>query len=228
MHQELGPEKIAEIVKLRNGGEKFADIAKQMGVAHSTVTKHYYANRTKKMKKEHESVHYLTPEETNKVINLTREGLSARQVAEKTGLSVYNIYQARKRGNVDSTAAHNRYRGAGTVKRAAILKRDKKILELQAKGWSAREIAQKLGTHKSTVYYSLNHGPYSHKGEMNGNNSSSSPGPDTHSEASTSELIGIAFAETNRVITNLSERIKIPADKLRRRLSELLAGPALR
>jgi transposase len=106
----------------------------------------------------------------------------------------------------------------------------KKIVRYHDNGMSGREMAAKLHISTGQIYYWL--------AKMNGGSAKKSgfqnPKPrkgDTNgikNPFNKNILLGIAYAETERFFTNISERIKIPPQVLRRRLPELLAASSLR
>lgn len=125
-------------------------------------------------------------------------------------------------------------RAATSPSFAPRLKGDKlqaRILALKEKGLTYREIGEKIGmsTHGVGYYTSARGRRKQDKvslGELD------SPGKEQmnghHPTTNKHILIGIAYAETERFITNLSERIAVPAEVLRRRLAELLGHSPLR
>jgi DNA-binding NarL/FixJ family response regulator len=217
MPEEVSPQQVAKVIDLRKGGAKWHDIAKEVGIAESTAQRHWY-NQPKKSRGE--KLHKLSAKDINKVINLTQEGMSARDIAKETGLSVYNVYHARNNGNVKSAAP----RTAGST-----LQRDKKIFELKQRGLKAEEIAARVDESVATVYAGIKrYKAKLNKGEqLNGN---INHGPDSGSikPANIENLAGILFEKTNRAIADFTKGAEGLADKLRRRLSELLSASSLR
>ena len=82
----------------------------------------------------------LKPEE-EEVLRLTREGLSARGIAEIMGFSEEKINNIRVRNGI-----------TGTVQKSKIKISDEEFTELVKSGLSNGEIAEKLGTNYNMVY----------------------------------------------------------------------------
>src|SRR5215831_6740625 len=96
----------------------------------------------------------------------------------------------------------------------------KKVFALREKGLTIHAIARKLGVSPSKVGYHL----YQTKEQSNGHAKLPTVATETDSASLTNRniKIGIAYAETERFLGLLSERLSLSADVLRSRLSELL------
>ncbi len=97
-----------------------------------------------------------------------------------------------------------------------------KIAQYRAQGMKGREIAAKVHLSPAQIWYWLK--------KMNSSQDSKSSKGDVNgikSNFNKNILLGIAYAETERFIANLAQRIKVPPQVLRRRLPELLGHSPL-
>jgi DNA-binding NarL/FixJ family response regulator len=157
------------------------------------------------------------------IIKLKAKGLSAAEVAKKFGTTTGNVaYWYYKDRNYKKT------NGQPSVHKSD--KRRAKILKLKEQGLTLVEIGRKVGVTSSTVGYYINSRKDSPKNQtvLEAKNGDSSATTNGNSTINKNIFIGIAYAEIERFIGLLSERLSISADILRPRLSELLGHPPLR
>ena len=230
------PEQVAKVVDLRKTGMSFAEIAKQVGVGESLAKYVWYQNKPKgkPIHTNNGTMHYLTATEIKNVKMMHERGMNAREIMEKMPeLTHYNVYKAIHTNGGKGSGQGKRNGHPEGAQRKSDNKLDLKIFKLKQDGLTLRAIAAKLDLAKGTVssaYYRYLKSNGRSKGhskgeELNGNNANDSNGS---TSANKNILIGIAFAETTRFIDNLSERIAVPPETLRRRLSELLGHSPLR
>ena len=98
------------------------------------------------------------------------------------------------------------------------------IVKLTEEQYGPGEIAKKLNIPQSSVYY------YRHRAKHQATQSTNEEGALTNGSITINKniVIGIAYAEVERFISNISQRLGISADVLRPRLSELLGRSPLR
>jgi len=171
---------------------------------------------------------------------------------------IYKIGQAIKDGTYDKFLEHVREqeptrskwikKGKAKAKQATAanrkqvqgrylnLKRRAKVAALREQGMSVKEIAKKIGVGYSTAGYYI-----TQLNKANGKISQAhSNGKESHEQIAASHngngngtvnrnvLIGIAYAETDRFIGVLAERLSVPGPILRRELSGLLGRETIR
>lgn len=101
---------------------------------------------------------------------------------------------------------------------ASDLKKRELIQGLRAQGVKVREIADRLNMKMSAV----NHYLYSKHVKLNGG------GPVTNGSLNKNVAVGIVYAEVERFLAALSQRLGVPTTVLRPRLSELLGRSPFR
>lgn len=169
----------------------------------------------------------LTPETLTQVKLLTVKGTSAKNIGKELGISEYLVYIARKRLGVEKGRAQNTGTPHGDSQSGLALK----ALEMKKAGLRSEEIAARLGKSTKAVYQLMYY--YGTKKGLvpNGNNTDTtavSNGNGQHAGPSKAELLGFAWAQVERGIADISARIALPADVVRRRVSELLGYTAVR
>lgn len=181
-------------------------------------------------------VKLLSTAELNQIKKRLSAGESSYQIAEALGRShsgIHAIKVAFKAGKLDELIKRRRRDPSG--QRPGIPHKPElraKILDLRKTGMRPAEIARTLNLYPSAVYY------HTHRAKLGGHHKPATPevtGAQTNGAISNGHgtfdkkiLIGIAFAETERFLAVLSERLGIPAAVLRPRLSELLGRSPLR
>ena len=83
------------------------------------------------------------------IVDLYKQGLPVRIIAEKTGASYSTIYQALRRCGEEPSRRPVRYRGRLSDEEIEEIKR------LWREGYSVYKIARRLGRPPSTIYYAL-------------------------------------------------------------------------
>lgn len=221
---------------MRSKGSSFSDVAKEVGTSESMAKYIWYHNKPKNVnapRVSSESMHYLTPEEITTVKMMHERGMSAREINEKTNLTVYNIYKAVK---AKAPSAHPR----GPRRETNGL--DAKVFKLKEGGMTLVAIGEKLGVPKGTVssaYYRYvkNNGSHSKGEELNGDTTARSSNNGTavsnHKGWTLESIAGACCAEVTRVISGFSDTYHntgtgITAEKIQRRVTELLALETVR
>lgn len=244
-----GPHIKEGIAKLRTDEPTLSpsQIAKRLGISHGTVTYHLAnlegrpvsPSKQNKTNRTNMPMHKLTDADVRTVKNLTVRGISGREIHRQTGLSTYNVWKA-----LDQINRHKAHKAIVPAKTHGYRSKDKtlamrkKIYDLKQTGLTHEAIGKMLHLPKGTVssaYYAFmkqnsngtSKGAILIRHEHQSTNASSTNG--TAEEGPTkAELIGFAWAHIERAATDISERIAVPRDFLRRRLSKLLSFEALR
>jgi hypothetical protein len=103
-----------------------------------------------------------------------------------------------------------------------------RILQMRKDGYKVREIVEKLGIKDGMVNYYV-YGKYGKANKIQETRKEQQNGHSSKGSAINKNIcIGIAYAEVERFIGVLSERLAIPATVLRSRLSELLEHSPVR
>jgi transposase-like protein len=235
------------IKKLFDAGRGISETAKEIGRNPSIINRAYRQikngtflkrvaetqQREVEMKKNGKAPRSTTPgskwaslstEQRRRICaKLRSKGLSVSEVAHKLGTQTNNLsyyfYQ-------EPAAKAKREAKAGTASTYKI----NKIHALKAEGLTGKQIAEKLKLPYTVVHYQL-YKPQPHgKEQTNGAATSNRNGNGAVSTPSANEniLIGFAFAETERFIGLLGERLRISTEVLRPRLSKLLGHSPLR
>ncbi|SRR5258708_2627549 len=151
-----------------------------------------------------------------KLLQYTKEGMTLKQIAEKLHITAPMVsYWKFKAGVSKLGTGRPISKGHGEDFTA-------QCLALKEQGYSLMEISTKLGVPRTTIDYHLHvkqRRLQLQQGGLNGTGDSS---------FNKSIRIGIAYAETQRFIGVLGERLGIAPELLRSRLSELLGHPPLR
>lgn len=150
--------------------------------------------------------------------HLKAQGLSGREIAERLniGQSMVFYWANPKRKQKDEPRKFH-----DTTKMAT------RAVAMQQKGWTREEIAEKLGVVKSTVGYYLD--KKAKELQIIKEPSTNGTGPSAAAAAINKNVcVGIAYAEVERFIGVLSQRLGLTPEVLRSRLSELLGHSPLR
>jgi transposase-like protein len=232
-------QKKENIVKLFIAGKDTQQIAEELGLKKSLVGYHVRnykkengiplgTNGPKKAKKAAYERTVMTDELRKQVKNHVIRGLSVSDTAKKLGISMTAVRNAMQKVGL---ATPRFAKKAGTKK----INLGAQATEMRATGMPIREIAEKLNRPLGTIHsalhaYKVKLGQAKAKGAItvnghhsaNGNASLNGNGP------TKGELIGLAWAQIERGVTDISERIGITPSVLRKRISELLAYQEVR
>lgn len=171
------------------------------------------------------------------VADLAAAGLSTVQRV-KSQIKKGNFYEllAKAQGDDESESPGGIKTETKTIKtktqptRDEALSNRQKVMELRGQGYGVKEIAVKLGWNPSRVNYYVyqagKHKQHQDKEMTNGNSNGS--GSSVSAFGNKQFVLGIAYSETERFLSVLSERLKIPTNLLRQRLSELLGHSPMR
>jgi len=182
----------------------------------------------------------LTVNELHGIKLRLEAGDTQMQIAETFGRAhsvIQRVNAAIKKGKFSDWVAKLQHRDAKSkhVRKFAPKKlndtndRAEKILALKKQGLNLTAISKQVGLPTSTVsYYMYTRKLKSPVGKEESNGASSTNGKSATSTVNKHVLIGIAYAETERFITLLSERLGLTSEVLRPRLSELLGHSPLR
>lgn len=221
-----GPEVREQILKLRAEGVPTREIAKQIGVHTSTVSYHV---RNARLNKPPLRTNGVDPNLEKQIANYSIRGLAPKEIAKRLGVTIEKVYYIRYRGK--------RHKGVETaIVKGKIAKANslgQKVFELKQTGISYREIASMLKRPLGTVHSAAHWYRKNQEGGTlvtNGHKSASSTNAngDISNHPTKGELIGYAWAEVERGIATLSQRIALDPLVLRRRLSELLGFETVR
>jgi AcrR family transcriptional regulator len=158
----------------------------------------------------------LSTEQRRKRITALRDqGIGLSDIAKKLGMpagSVSYYYYSKPKKSAGQSSRNNT---------------TEKITALKQQGLTLGQIAERVGLSHNSVHYHLYTKAKTGKEHTNGNGTSSA---NANGDAAINRniLIGIAFAETERFIGLLSERLGVTAEVLKPRLSELLGHSPLR
>lgn len=200
--------------------------------------------------KTHKKMTVVTPDMLRLFRNLNNKGTSNHDMAQQCGVGISTIGRwkgfAKKgvldaylekvkngdqRGKYPSTTnalavtARHAVRVTPLPEMPARLRPGLKATQMKAEGMNTKQIAAKLRLSVPQVYYWLKQWDnFQHRatnpleGETNG----------VSRVINKDILIGFSWAETERFLANISERIGIPTQILRRRIPELLAATPMR
>lgn len=217
--RKLTAEQIASIPELYKEGQSTQQIAEKLGVVGSVV--YYHAKKAGAAfklgarggsveRKEHKSI-------GRQVKALLARGWSANQIATKLDVTADAVYYWRKK--FENGNGHEPTPKLG--KQAQLIAR---IHELRKEGLTLKEIAKKLHRPLGTIHYRA-YGAANGEQHHKLHEKESSNG---HNPINNNIRIGIAYAETERFIGVLGQRLSLPPELLRSRLSELLGHSPMR
>lgn len=231
-HKLFGTRELENIKVRLQSGEKKRDVAKQFGRALSavqriakTVRDGTFEERYLKPAREREDNPGQTPSGYKavagrgpEILKLKAKGWTVAEISKKLGTSTGSLsyWYYGKGGNAKKL--HKAHKAKQHDYSA-------QIQNLRATGLSVRAVAEELHLTPGKTWgiikkmKQIEHQEPT-KEQSNGNSSAGGINKNI--------LIGIAFAETERFIAVLSERLGVPADILRPRLSELLGHSPLR
>lgn len=164
------------------------------------------------------------PERQARVQKYMAKGWSTLKIAKKLGITEgtagYWITKVNKLSGARATSATNASGSVVGTKKGL----GSKVAFYMSKGWKTPQIAQRLGLAPQTVYYHVN--------KLQKQATAATPATEEtsgNSNAFSKDIrIGIAFAETERFVNAIGERLALPPTILRRRLSELLGHSPVR
>lgn len=138
--------------------------------------------------------------------------MTVKEVSAKHRIHLATVYAWKLKGQTQGTVS--------SASKAPLPHREP-ILRMKAEGMGQAEIARKLSLPISTVHYHF-YEPEKDKikGEVHNGNG--------HFQLNRHEATGIAYAEVERLIQVLAERLGVSASQLRPRLSELLGRAPIR
>lgn len=230
----ITPEQAQQIKVGFTSGTQIREIAKNAGVALSTVervnrlfikkgkfneflekSERFHARPNHKPAKQNKPNGNPSPSVIANMRHLKAQGLSGREIGEKLGLGLHVVYYWLAK------------EGAPQKPEGKQAKLTAKIQTLREEGLTIREVAGKLGIPTGTVSYHLygqKNGREHHQTKELGNGAANGAASGFNKHV----CVGIAFAETERFIGVLSQRLGVPTAFLRPRLSELLGRSPLR
>lgn len=175
-----------------------------------------------KPKKHKKPFELLGPKTIANIRHLRKQGVTIREISERLDVSANRVWY------------YTTGKGAGeNVSKLSTPRKDnlnQKIFALREKGLTLTAIAEKLEIPLGTVHSRMYaHGASKHS-ELSKEQSNGAGSTDNGNALSVNKyiLFGIAYAETERFIGVLSERLGVPAKVLRPRLSELLGHSPVR
>jgi hypothetical protein len=148
-------------------------------------------------------------------LGLTHKAIGARHQIHPSSVSKINRGIIGKRALPPAVPASSMLRPRGGSKYTGLVPQ---IHALREQKYSVKEISQKLNIPTGAVNYHLYKRP----------NTSSSEGALPNGHINKHVATGIAYAETERFVAVLAQRLGVPADFLRSRLSELLGRSPIR
>jgi predicted transcriptional regulator len=236
MPANLKPEQLEQIKKSMGGDKTQREVAKEMGISLSAVR--YNLSKIRKGKFEQvmeravrlasglpkstghprSVVRNPSPATIRNIQHLRAQGMKGSEVAKKLNVSASMVYYYAHDKKEKAQPSENKQE-----------RLTRKIQGLREKGLTIKVISEKLHVPTGTISYRLygnkNGRTYNEQKELtNGAGSPTANGNGFNKHV----CVGIAFAETERFIGVLSERLGVPAAFLRPRLSELLGHSPLR
>jgi transposase len=164
------------------------------------------------------SAHPL-PEFLPRLLAYRAQGIKADDIGKKLGITQAQVYYWSAKARDSQASSGKSSRGAPSKMTPELIIKARLYRE---QGYTWREVGEKIGLHKATLYAHkdeiLNAGSNLQKGEIHG----------LAAASNRNVFIGYAYAKVEEYIAVLAERAHFPHQVLRARLSELLGHSPLR
>jgi DNA-binding CsgD family transcriptional regulator len=224
-HAEV-PKFVPKLLQLRKQGMPMWRVAEKLNISEPMAS--YWGLKMGGKKQSHDrAVTDSQRQFRDDVMRLHKKGMTHRSIARELKVTEGRVWYLLKKVGMTRTNGHEQRR----IKPSDWKQEDNyKAAVLRKTGMPWKSIGTKIGRHQSTVF--------AHKSEIEGAMkngiitaaAANGAGPTviTATPPTKQELIGFAWAAIEGNIANISERTEVPAQILRRRLSELLAFEKVR